>query len=138
MSGILAILGSANYFARKTISVGTDSVNYGYFDGSGVGDFGSIDVATFTDHGGNSRQIGSIYWTISATGSVVFELETTSVSNSNTTFVGIDLQGFSVGPLLRSAATYNANNGDDKTRWSWSSINTSGWPTSGSRILLLS
>lgn len=128
MSGVLALLGALGGMLRGLITLGNDgSGNYGY--ASGV--YGSLSQTGFTDHGGNSRTIAIVNWTVSASGAVGFRLSGTSISNSDTTFIRIQL-GTLV--LARSSATYTANDGGGRTQWTWS-VDTSALPTTGSQAL---
>ena len=102
------------------VTVGTDTVLYGYFTGL----FGSISDATF-----GGKTIAAVHWNISATGAVGLRFVGTSVPNTDATFVSVRIG--TLGTFLRSAASYTADDGLGNTTFGWSA-DTSGYPTSGS------
>jgi len=126
MAGMLnALLGAMSAMLTASLNVGNDGVpvNYGYV--STV--YGSITPAVFTDHGGNSRTVAIWNWNINASGGVSFRLLGTGIANSDTTFVSVAIGGR---VLLRSAATYTANDAGVRTQWTWS-LDTSAYPITG-------
>jgi hypothetical protein len=97
--------------------------NYGYVNGT----YGTLTPATFVDGGGTTRTVAIWNWDNASSGSVGFRLSGTSVSNSDTTFISVNVGGRI---LTRASATYTANDGTGHTLWSWST-NTSAYPTTG-------
>lgn len=111
---------------------------YGYNSGVDWGsyaNFGAIGSATYTDGGSNSRTISAIYYheigsPSTASDDLMFCLNATSISNTDTTFVSIDYNGQN---YTRASATYTATTGSCST-WRWSNINPDG-PTTGTPAL---
>lgn len=127
-------MGSDIYYVAGT---STTYFAYGYTSGVdylSLGNFGSIGSATYSDGGGTTRTISGIYYTEpsgDADGDdLFFCLNTTSISNSNTTFVSIEYNGQT---YTRSSATYTASTGSCST-WRWLNINPNG-PTTGTPSL---
>jgi len=121
-----------------SISSVTSYFGYGYalgVDYLGLGNFGSIGSATYTDGGSNSRTISAIYYTDGALGDsddLFFCLNATSIGNTDATFVSIDYNGTN---YTRASATYTATTGSCST-WRWLNITPNG-PVSGTPALVV-
>lgn len=85
---------------------------------------GAMTPNTYTDGSPTTRTISGLYW--SQSNYLIFSLDTTSVPNTDTTFVSIDVDGNN---YTRSSATYVASlNG--ASHWYWAEA-TRPFPASG-------
>lgn len=112
------------------MAVGNSGSNYGYVTGS----YGTLTPATFTDSAGNVRTIDIWNWDNQVSGTVGFRLHGTSITNSDATFISVNIGGR---VLTRAAAAYTANDGGGRTQWSWAA-NTSAYPLSGTVAAIVS
>ena len=130
--GLVTTINSARSAIIKSVKKGTKVVDLIYAWGFDAGsdtyflsNFGSIADGTYDDGGSNSRVVDSCYWVSNDNDQTQylqlhFVLDTTSVPNTDTTFVSIIIDGTT---FNRSAASYTASvNGG--TRWRWSSVST--------------
>lgn len=128
MSGaVAAALSSAVGKLIASIAIGNSGGQYGYR--SGV--FGSLSRAGYVDNGGNARTVARAEWDHTASGNAIFSLSGTSVTNSDTTFTAIVING---AKLTRASGTYTANDGGGRTQWAWT-LDTSAFPTTGNGIV---
>lgn len=120
------------FFSRSlletTITVGDDGIaSCGYSSGT----IGSIGTGTYTDAGSNSRTISTATWGCYTSTGVRFTLSTAGISNTDSTFTQITINGAVT--VTRSSATYDgAASGGTRSSWVWSSQDVSGLPSSGS------
>lgn len=150
LSMFLMALGGGG--AQRTITLGTlNSVQYShstptniYFDAwgyDGGNDYytyatnkGSLKLDgvaedTYVDGGSNTQTISAMYYTDVPNGYFFFSLDTTSVANTDTTFVSIDANGT---VYTRASGNYVASkNGATHWWWSDSAPGTWGGSTSG-------
>jgi hypothetical protein len=117
MTGVLGLMVAAAPPVKRldttvhTVDFG-ENVN-GYYSGAG----GSIDNATFTDRGGNSR---TIYGVAGDGGSDTYAqlwLAGTGIPNNDQTFAYIVNSGM---VFRRQDATYNGSDTDGTSSWTWS------------------
>ena len=114
---------------------------YGYTSGVdyySYANFGSIGSATYTDGGSNSRTISAIYYhepgSLNARADdLVFCLNATSISDTDTTFVSIEYNGVTYTRSSRSS--YSPTFGSCST-WIWANINPDG-PTTGNPAVVI-
>jgi hypothetical protein len=122
MSGALAMLASVGGRFSAALTIGNSGGFYGYF----LSSYGSITSTVF-----GTKTVDRIIWDNTASGTVILSLHGTSVANSDSTFVALIVDGHL---LTRASATYTANDGSGRTQWAWS-VDTSGYPTSGTKAV---